>query len=1077
MRNLAAVVGVVCLVLGACRADIAITNGGFETLGDGYFPADWSAVGPGVAVSTECRTGRHALRLNRSAANPMPPETGLNRGWTPNAGRGAMLDCTRGILHAWFRLRSASPDASVALVVIPMGEPGFENTGEMRAMRTIPGDLAGDGLWHEAKLAFDYSKNAAVKWVHVGVRMTGGPADLLVDDFSLADGDEPILQFEKVRVTPDRAHPESRAVLSAMVSNSGSAASGAISLTVHGRVGLTIEGPVAIEPLAAGDARIVTWDLRGSIVASSLTLAANEASGRIARPVRLEPRLELVSALAQPSIVAPGAQATVTATVWNRGSAVSAPTTVVLDAAKGGALPISQSRAIPALAPGRRTVVRFAVRVGRPQQAAALRCRLGETAWPISLVVTDAVRATPKPLVAGLALRRGSDRPIVDVAVPMCPTAARMPHLGRVTVRLPNGSVETITARYGGTKRTKAGAVLRAVHRDRSGGAWTFDAAFSRLRVRGTGTHGTEKKRASAAWRCVISASCSERRTVLLFEGPCLLAGEGGTGSAKREAIFPGLEWLVDDEVSSGDLDIVASHADRPRYAPHPNKVTIPAMSVSGPAGTVALLWDARDRWDGHNDRPQPLFASPDRLAGSASHRMALIAPNAVVTGGEGGGWTGLTTADGLGTAPAARLRYVLPAKRVLRLAAVIYAGAPSSGAMDGIEEWFAWHKPAPPAPCPRGSDGAQIAWSMKAYMTTLWDSAKTGWFTYLSGPAIWRTPSMNPGFAYDLLQAIRTAPQHPETGAWRAKLTEAGFLTDKPRVATADDLQLSEGDPIMALHSLGLNASGIMAAQEPDGAFRFEANRRDTGVFVGYDYNELGEDGAVEVGLIAGKARQLLYAARLSGDRTAYEAGLRSLQRMEEFSVPRAAQVWEVPVHTPDILAAADAVDAYLEAYWFSGQARWLDRAKLWARRGLPFVYVWNEPGKLWMRYGSIPVFGASLNRYSWFGNVVQWNGLRYALALLKLHPHDPSVRWGGLSWRDIAIGITRSAMYQQSPKAEILATWPDSLHTITGARASWDFAPRQILKNTQWWLGRPEEPTTVRVKTTGAATIRISS
>ena len=39
--------------------------------------------------------------------------------------------------------------------------------------------------------------------------------------------------------------------------------------------------------------------------------------------------------------------------------------------------------------------------------------------------------------------------------------------------------------------------------------------------------------------------------------------------------------------------------------------------------------------------------------------------------------------------------------------------------------------------------------------------------------------------------------------------------------------------------------------------------------------------------------------------------------------------------------------------------------------RHGVPFVYVWNDPRFPWMRYGSIPVFGASWN---------QWSGRQYA-------------------------------------------------------------------------------------------------
>jgi hypothetical protein len=190
----------------------------------------------------------------------------------------------------------------------------------------------------------------------------------------------------------------------------------------------------------------------------------------------------------------------------------------------------------------------------------------------------------------------------------------------------------------------------------------------------------------------------------------------------------------------------------------------------------------------------------------------------------------------------------------------------------------------------------------------------------------------------------------------------------------------------------------------------------------------------------------------------------------MRRFTVPRAAQVWEVPVHTPDILAAADAIDAYIEGYWFSGDARWLAEARRWARAGLPFVYVWNAPGKPWMRYGSIPVFGATWYVGSWFGNIVQWNGLRYAYALIKLCETD---RTAPALWKQVALGITRSAMYQQSTSGKNITLWPDSYHTITDVRAAWDFPPRQILKNVYHFLGREEEPRTLRL----SSGIRISS
>jgi len=173
---------------------------------------------------------------------------------------------------------------------------------------------------------------------------------------------------------------------------------------------------------------------------------------------------------------------------------------------------------------------------------------------------------------------------------------------------------------------------------------------------------------------------------------------------------------------------------------------------------------------------------------------------------------------------------------------------------------------------------------------------------------------------------------------------------------------------------------------------------------------------------------------------------------------VPRAAQVWEVPVHTPDILAAADAVDAYVEAWRFSGEKRWLEDAVTWARRGLPFVYLWGDPDKPFLLGASIPVFGATWYRGSWFGRPVQWNGLRYANALLKLVEHDQS-----MDWRRVAELIIRSAIHQQDQDGENVALWPDNINSWDSKKCPWVFAPRQIIRNVLKLTGRDEDPSTV--------------
>jgi hypothetical protein len=178
----------------------------------------------------------------------------------------------------------------------------------------------------------------------------------------------------------------------------------------------------------------------------------------------------------------------------------------------------------------------------------------------------------------------------------------------------------------------------------------------------------------------------------------------------------------------------------------------------------------------------------------------------------------------------------------------------------------------------------------------------------------------------------------------------------------------------------------------------------------------------------------------------------------MERFRVPRAAQVWEVPVHTPDILAAAEAAEAYLEAYRFSRDPRWLRDAVAWARRGFPFVYFWSDPQRPFLVGASIPVFGASWMQGSWFGRPVQWNGLRYAEAILKVAEYDQTY-----PWRQIAAAITHSAIHQQDTEGENVALWPDSIGAVNSDKAGWVFAPRMIITNVLKLLDRGEDLATV--------------
>jgi len=225
-------------------------------------------------------------------------------------------------------------------------------------------------------------------------------------------------------------------------------------------------------------------------------------------------------------------------------------------------------------------------------------------------------------------------------------------------------------------------------------------------------------------------------------------------------------------------------------------------------------------------------------------------------------------------------------------------------------------------------------------------------------------------------------------------------------------------------------------------------------------DYHVLGANRAAEVGLCAAKATQVLRYTRITGDGDAYRQMIPSLEFMESFRVPRAAQVWEVPVHAPDILAAAEASEAYIEAYRFSGEERWLRDAVTWARRGLPFVYLWDDPDRPFLVGASIPVFGATWLQGSWFGRPVQWNGLRYAEAILALAEYDVSY-----PWHQLATALTHSAMHQQDAKGENVALWPDNIGAVDSDKCPWVFTPRMILANVLELMGRDEHVRTTMV------------
>ncbi len=515
----------------------------------------------------------------------------------------------------------------------------------------------------------------------------------------------------------------------------------------------------------------------------------------------------------------------------------------------------------------------------------------------------------------------------------------------------------------------------------------------------------------------VITVACEatpqHAENLVAFEGPMLYVGAGTFGGAKDSAIFPGLEWLTADEESSNTLDIWTD--EHVRYVPHPHKVTVPALAIAYDGAAIGLLWDPLEPWHDDVSRLSAVYAAPHHFEGKDAGLMGLMAPSVPDYVSE--------------NAREARTPYPVGAGEPIAINAGIALLAPADGPLSVVDAWYAQYGTPDPMPYPRGDILSELAFTMEAFMDSLWIPDEKQWHMYLDGGSYFNAQGRPAQFLMFLELAARLVDAPALADAYRQRYDEvvdAGAGVAHPRFCYYNETL----GPDAVLPSMAANVASLIADQWDDGTWRFDADQP-LGIDPTKTRGFLGPDEASELGLSAANALTVAQFARLTGDAYATECTIRTLETLKQFRIPRAAQVWEVPVHTPDVLAAAYGVQAYLEGYLLTGRQDFLDEAVYWARAVLPFVYTWGDPAFDWMRYGSIPVFGATMYTGSWFGRIVQWNGLDAAYSLLRLAPYDDTH-----DWERIGRGILVSGMYQQEEAEEWRGTYRDFFDTRTGAR-----------------------------------------
>ena len=509
-------------------------------------------------------------------------------------------------------------------------------------------------------------------------------------------------------------------------------------------------------------------------------------------------------------------------------------------------------------------------------------------------------------------------------------------------------------------------------------------------------------------------------RSLLAFRGPTLYAGCGRNPEKKTAALFPGLEFLEGEERSSSTRD--AAPPLNNRLVPHPYKITVPVMAVEMQKSIVGIIWNPLDTWDSENQMLSAMFASPNWHQHQKNHALGLFLPTAPE-------WVEENETE-------ASTPYPLTPSRPLSIKSEIILHGNAS-ILDAVAHWTdAYGTPKPLAP-PR-NDEEELLLSRHGFMHTTWDE-DTRKSRHCVDWASQNEPSLGTLLWYDYLATRDEQVKERALEIAKNTITESG----KEGLAARGSCHILRwefpfyiGNIDAGLTYMAEEAQQRIATQEPDGSWRWHPTNTKTAA--------LGKAGEAVLGTCAESALLLLKHARITGSKTSQKAGMKALKFMKQFSLPRGAQMWECPMYQPDVLAAAHAIGAYVEAYELTNEKECLKRATHWAETALPFLYHWHLPDRPGMQFASIPVFGTSFHTHPWFGVPVQWNGLVLAYYLQHLNQHTKDDRW-----LQIAEGITVSAMYQQWEDGELKGTYPDGFYGFCTEGRGPHLNPEDIMVN----------------------------
>lgn len=468
--------------------------------------------------------------------------------------------------------------------------------------------------------------------------------------------------------------------------------------------------------------------------------------------------------------------------------------------------------------------------------------------------------------------------------------------------------------------------------------------------------------------------------------GPWLKVGEGGFGSAKSDGIFPGVEWLIGDEWSSGTDWFKDPWAQR--FAPHPNKVTCPIMAVSHDGSGIGLGWNPNQDVTGwfnyERHQPQPVFASPNFVDRQNNHLLGLMVPRVFSDEQE----------NQVYAEPPLELHF----QQLINFNAEIWI---SDG--DSIDVFVDKIKRGglPAVPEPRWPFRQVLDRIASAYTTRFWHEGK-GFGTRQFPDGV--QPS-EPRFADRFIR------ENSESQVARILEGKINWCKKRPNYSPPRRAYQVSGTQAEIVRM----GEELLKHQKDDGSFVFDPEGRHyvkDDFIVAREYLEpmgLAGDTALDICIVP--ATELLLIGNSTGVDKYLDSGRSALEFCMPLRRPEGGDFWETPLHSPNLLAAGHAANAYYLAYRIFGDVRYRDKAVHWIRCLLPFTHLW-QPDDIAMLYNTKPCLCASDWYFAnWVRDHVQWEVLEtFAQSIsfdIRWHEVDTEI-----DWRRYHAGVTAAAL-----------------------------------------------------------------